>query len=157
MQGLSFVLAVIAASLIQATCLEAQGNCTALTSEWLSGAIKRLRAPDDFDLVIEIRGSKILCNSHDYNKRTVLSLYSHCNETLCSPETESVILDVTCAEGMWELTHYSRMSNETYYTISTDNANCSDCLDVDLFHSRNYPMNPPDNLVYNEMTHCLCK
>ena len=157
MQGLSFVLAVIIASLIQATCLEAQGNCTAPTSEWLSNAIKRLRAPDDFDLAIDIRGSKILCNSYDYTKRTVLSLYSQCNETLCSPETESVILDVTCADGMWELTHYEIMSSETYYTISTDNANCSDCLDVDLFHSRNYPTNPPDNLAYNGMTHCLCK
>ena len=154
MLRLYFLIVVIVASL-EATGVEAQGGCTVPTSEWLSDTIKYTF--DDLDSAVEIKEIKILCNSYDYGKQTVLCLYSQCNETSCTSETESIILDVTCADGIKELTHYETISSDAYYTISTDNTNCSDCLDVDLFRSRNYPTNPSDSLAYNETTHCLCK
>ena len=52
---------------------------------------------------------------------------------ICSMETESVILDVTCANGIWELTHHKIMSSDVFYAISTHNTNSSDCLGVDFF------------------------
>ena len=57
-------------------------------------------------------------------------------------ETESVIMDVTCVNSIWEQTYHKIMPSDVFYAISTDNMNFSDCLGVDLFQSRNYQRIP---------------
>ena len=108
----------------------------------------------DSGLQIVIREYDIVCNSYAYEKMTVLCLYDRCNETSCLPEPVSVVLDILCLDGVWELKHYERVS---YSTISNESPNCTDCLDVEAFQSRKFPTNPPGSLAYNRTTHCLCK
>ena len=107
---------------------------------------------NDTGLEIVIRRNEIICNSYAYDKLTVLCLYDRCNETSSMQNTESVVLDIICRDGVWELTRYERFA---YTTISTEN--CTDCVAVELFESRQYPINPPDRLAYNQTTHCLSK
>ena len=66
-------------------------------------------------------------------KMSIFSLYDRCNET-CLPELVSVVLDILCLDGAWELTDYKRVS---YSTIS-ESPNCTDCLDVETFQSVGY-------------------
>ena len=129
-----------------------RGGCSSPSSMAISRIITSTY--NDSGLRIVIRENEIVCNSYAYEKMTVLCLYDRCNETSCLPEPVSVVLDILCLDGVWELTHYERVSNST---ISTESPNCTDCLDVELFQSRKYPTNPPGLLAYNQTTHCLCK
>ena len=129
-----------------------QGGCSSPSSVALSRIITSTY--NDSSLRIVIREYDIVCNSYAYEKMTVLCLYDRCNETSCLPEPVSVVLDIMCLDGVWELTHYERVS---YSAISNESPNCTDCLDVEAFQSRRYPTNPPGSLAYNQTTHCLCK
>ena len=131
------------------------GACNATSQMSLSRIIAGTYS--DNGLQIEIRGSNILCNSYAYDKLTVLCLYDRCNETSCVQNPVSVVLDIVCRDGVWELTHYERVAANAYSIIWTEDRNCTDCVDVELFESRQYPINPPDRLAYSQTTHCLSK
>ena len=129
-----------------------RGGCSAPSSVAMSRIITSTY--NDSGLRVVIRENETVCNSYAHEKMSVFSLYDRCNETSCLPEPVSVVLDILCLDGVWELTHYERVS---YSTISNESPNCTDCLDVEAFQSRGYPTNPPHSLSYNQTTHCLCK
>ena len=55
---------------------------------------------NDTGLEIAIRRNEIICNSYAYDKLTVLCLYDRCNESSCMQNTESVVLDIICRDGV---------------------------------------------------------
>ena len=131
---------------------ETRGGCSAPSSVAMSRIITSTY--NDSGLRVVIKENETVCNSYAHEKMSVFSLYDRCNETSCLSEPVSVVLDILCLDGVWELTHYERVS---YSTISNESPNCTDCLDVEAFQSRRYPTNPPGSLAYNQTTHCLCK
>ena len=104
--------------------------------------------------ILSVQESKILCNSYSSGTMTLLALYNWCNETC---DTFAETLDIKCIDGEWTLTRNERLETEMYSTIPSTDINCTECIDVETYLSRNYPIYPPGSIEYNQTSHCLCK
>ena len=144
---------VILVSLLAASSLaEAQKNCSVLTTE----DVEELVNNETVTVVVDYS----LCQSVALTSGTVLVNYT-CDGTSCKNNAGGALVDVKCVDGEWKLAVYNDSLTSDYLgflrqRMLMPDLNCGgECVDAETFAS--YPMNPPDNLAYNDMTHCLRK
>ena len=140
---------VILVSLLAASSLaEAQKNCSVLTPGTVLISNRTFVAVVDYSL----------CQSVALTSGTVLVNYN-CDGTSCKNNAGDALVDVKCVNGEWKLAFYNESltsDDAGYIRTLTPDLNCGgECVDRETFAS--YPTNPPDNLAFNDATHCLRK
>ena len=110
----------------------------------------------DFD-ASAIEESKILCTSESLETSTVLVLYQCIGISSCGEEGKnSVLLDLKCIDGEWEVATSENRDIEFYNrTSAEDRIVCSRCLNETAYE--NLQIYPEDSVNYNSETHCLGK
>ena len=143
---------VILVSLLAASSLaEAQKNCSVFTPE----DVEELINNETLTVVVDYS----LCQSVALTSGTVLVNYT-CDGTSCINNAGGALVDVKCVDGEWKLAVYNdRLTSDRLGFLRqrkpADLSCGGECVDAETFDS--YPMNPPDNLAYNDTTHCLRK
>ena len=109
--------------------------------------------------MLSVQDSTILCKSYSTVTMTLFVLYNWCNETYETEcDTFAETLDIRCTNGEWTLTQNERLEETETYSISpSTNINCTECIDMETYLSRNYRIVPLGSIEYNQTTHCLCK
>ena len=146
-------LAVIVVSLlVSGDIAAADGGCSLPERSLLGDMVT-----NDLEATIAIRDSKTLCVSELLESSAVLVLYQCTGSTSCGGDgLQSVLLDLVCVDGAWQLAASERMDSDSYNGTSSDQDDrCSHCLNMTTY--QNLHIYPVDSADHSAERHCLGK